>query len=143
MLLCVAPLIWVAFQITPPDVFRISNISTAYYATWRLSPISVILAWLREAVYVALGEELFFRGLLGGWLIQELGFTVGNAAQSLAFMLPHLVLLLVSGSLWPFLIVQVIAAWLLGWLRYKSGSILPGFLIHSLGNTWGALQVMT
>ncbi len=103
---------------------------------------SLLLAWLREAIYVALGEEIFFRGLLGGWLVRRFGFTVGNSIQALLFLLPHLLLLLISTELWPILIVQGVAGWLMGWLRHRSDSILPGWFAHSLINALGALPAM-
>jgi len=101
-----------------------------------------MFALLREAFYVALGEEIFFRGLLGGWLEQRFGFMKGNTIQDLIFLLPHLLLLLVSLSLWVVVVVQFLAGWVLGWLRSRSGSILPGWLAHSLMNAFGALLTM-
>jgi hypothetical protein len=97
---------------------------------------------LREAIYVALGEEILFRGLLGGWLIRRLGFAIGNTIQAFVFIIPHLLLLLVSPTLWPVIIIQLMAAWLFGWLRYRSNSILPGWFAHSLANAFGALAAM-
>jgi len=75
-------------------------------------------------------------------LFRRLGFARGNTVQALVFLLPHLLLLLVSRSLWPVIVVQLIAGWLLGLLRYRSNSILPGWLAHSLTNALGALAVM-
>jgi len=54
-----------------------------------------MFALLREAFYVALGEEVFFRGLLGGYLERRFGFMKGNTMQAFVFLLPHLLLLLV------------------------------------------------
>jgi hypothetical protein len=34
------------------------------------------------------------------------------------------------------------AGWFLGWLRFRSASILPGWLAHSLINALGALPMM-
>jgi membrane protease YdiL (CAAX protease family) len=133
---------WLAFQAVPSEVLQDPNINISDYAGWTLSVTSFLLVWLREAIYVALGEEILFRGFLGGWLVRRLGFAVGNTAQALVFLLPHLLLLLVSRSLWPIIIVQLIAGWLLGWLRYRSNSILPGWLAHSLTNAFGALAAM-
>ncbi len=103
---------------------------------------SFLLVWLREAIYVALGEEIFFRGFLGGWLTRRFGFAIGNAAQALIFLLPHLLLLLVSLRLWSLVLVQLLLGWSIGWLRYHSNSILPGWLAHSLANALGALAAM-
>jgi hypothetical protein len=67
---------------------------------------------------------------------------VGNTVQALVFLVPHLLLLTVGLGIWPILIVQLIAGWLLGWLRFRSGSILPAWLVHSLTNALGALGAM-
>jgi len=142
VMIMVGGLGWLAFQIVPSEVMQDPNINISDYAGWTLSPTSFLLVWLREAIYVALGEEIFFRGFLGGWLVRRLGFAIGNTIQALIFLLPHLLLLMVSQSLWPIIIVQLIAGWLLGWLRYHSNSILPGWLAHSLTNAFGALAAM-
>lgn len=133
---------WLAFRAVPSEVLQDPNINISDYTGWTLSVSSFLLVWLREAIYVALGEEIFFRGFLGGWLVRRLGFAIGNIVQTLVFILPHLLLLLVSQSLWPIIIVQLIAGWLLGWLRYRSNSILPGLLAHGLSNAFGALAAM-
>jgi CAAX protease family protein len=133
---------WLAFQTVPSEVLRDPNVNTSHYAGWTFGITSFLLAWAREAICVALGEEILFRGFLGGWLIRRFGFAVGNILQALAFLLPHLLLLLVSLSLWPVIIVQFVAGWLLGWLRYRSNSILPGWLAHSFTNAFGALMAM-
>ena len=133
---------WLAFQAVPSEVLQDPNINVSDYTGWALSLTSFLLVWLREAIYVALGEEILFRGLLGGWLFHRLGFARGNIVQAFLFLLPHLLLLLVSQRLWPVILVQLIAGWLLGLLRYRSNSILPGWLAHSLTNALGALAAM-
>ncbi len=90
---------------------------------------------MNEFFFTALGEEVFFRGLLGGWLMRRLGFQIGNALQTLIFLIPHALILLVSVSFWPLLIAPIVLGWLNGWLRYKSESILHGMFIHALANT--------
>lgn len=133
---------WLAFHMVPSEILEDPHINVSAYAGWTLSVTSFLLVWLHEAIYVALGEEIFFRGLLGGWLNRRLGFAIGNTVQALLFLLPHLFLLLVSLRLWPIIAVQMVAGWLLGWLRYRSDSILPGWLAHSLINACGALAAM-
>ncbi len=142
VMIIVGWLAWLALQVVPAEVLQDPNVNISDYAGWTLGVSSFLLVWLREAVYVALGEEILFRGFLGGWLIRRLGFAIGNALQAFVFILPHLLLLLVSLSLWPVIIVQLLAGWLLGWLRYRSNSILPGWIAHSLTNAIGALSVM-
>jgi uncharacterized protein len=90
-------------------------------------------------IVVALAEEMLFRGLIAGVLIRRLGFWSGNALQALIFLAPHCLLLLAGASLWPILPVQLVAGWLLGWLRYRSGSIGPAWLAHAGGNLIAAL----
>jgi len=50
---------------------------------------------------------------------------------------------MVSLKLWPILIAQFIGGWLFGWLFYKSESILPSWLAHSLSNAFGAMMFMS
>ncbi|WIM68528.1 CPBP family intramembrane metalloprotease [Corynebacterium breve] len=85
-------------------------------------------------IFRAFGEEIFFRGFLGGLLVRRFGFTLGNFFQAVIFFLPHLMLLAVSVQVWPLLILQFISGWLLGWLRHVSGSVLPAGLVHSATN---------
>jgi uncharacterized protein len=85
-------------------------------------------------ILLALAEEMLFRGFIATVLFKRFGFRTGNMLQTLIFLAPHLLLLLVSLSLWPILPLQAIAGWLLGWLRQRSGSIAPGWLLHALIN---------
>jgi membrane protease YdiL (CAAX protease family) len=142
VVIIVAGLGWLALQTTPSDVLDDPSVSISQYTGWTISIISFLLVWIREAIYIAIGEEIFFRGFLGGWLFRRFGFAIGNIIQALIFILPHLLLLIVSISFWPIIAVQLVAGWLLGWLRYKSDSILPGWLAHSLSNAIGALAAM-
>lgn len=138
----VGALMWLVLRMVPSSVLESPSVSVSAYAGWPLSPSSFTYALLREAVYVALGEEILFRGLLGGHLERRHGFTKGNTIQALIFLLPHLLLLLVSLSFWAVVAAQFLAGWALGWLRSRSGSILPGWLAHSLMNALGALSTM-
>jgi membrane protease YdiL (CAAX protease family) len=126
----------------PQEVFGQPGIAQSFYSNWSLSVSTFFLSFLRETIYVALGEEIFFRGFLGGILYRKLGFMVGNIIQSIVFLLPHLLLLTVSIKLWPILIAQFIGGWLFGWLCYKSESILSSWLAHALSNAFGAIMFM-
>ena len=119
------------------------GIAASQYAGVELGILTVFYAFFREAVYVALGEELFFRGLVGGWLMRRLGFWIGNALQSVVFLVPHLFVLSAGVDLWPLLLFPLVSGWLYGWLLYRSGSILPGWLGHSLAIALAAAGVMS
>jgi membrane protease YdiL (CAAX protease family) len=138
----IGSLMWLALRMVPSSVLKNPGVSVSIYADWSLSLSSFMFALLREAFYVTLGEEVLFRGLLGGYLERHFGFIRGNTLQALVFLLPHLLLLLVSSSFWVVVIVQFLAGWVLGWLRSRSGSILPSWLVHSLMNAFGALLIM-
>lgn len=142
IMLVIGGLGWLAFRTVPDEVLQDPNTNISSYAGWTLSVSSFLLIWLREAFYVALGEEIFFRGLLGGWLTRRLGFASGNAIQACVFLLPHLLLFLISLQFWPIIVVQFVAGWLLGWLRYRADSILPGWFAHSLINALAALTAL-
>ena len=133
---------WAAMRLVPPEVLEHPNVSVSAYAGREPSLTTFLLILLQEAVYIALGEEIFFRGFLGGWLYRRLGFAVGNLIQSAIFLLPHLLLLAVSLSLWRLVLVQWLAGWFMGWLRYRSDSILPGWLAHTLTNTTSAMLTL-
>lgn len=129
-------------QSIPIEILESPNIALSQYAGLSPGLGAFFAVLMREAFYVALGEEIFFRGFLGGWLIRRFGFMIGNILQSIVFLLPHLLLLTVSLKLWPILIPQFIAGWLFGWLLHRSGSVLPGWIAHSLSNAFGAMAFM-
>jgi len=54
------------------------------------------------------------------------------------FLAPHVLLLLASVSLWPLPPVSA-DGWLLGWLRYRSGSIGPSWIAHAVANVLASL----
>lgn len=130
------PLVLIALFVFP-DLYRHppQGVTQYYYSRLGFSLSSIGIAFLNEFFFTALGEEVFFRGLLGGWLMRRLGFHIGNALQTLIFLIPHALILLVSVSFWPLLVAPIVLGWLNGWLRYKSESILPGMFIHALANT--------
>jgi uncharacterized protein len=131
---------WLAIQMLPREILESPNINLSNYSDISLSPV-LIAGLLLSGAINTLGEELFFRGMLGGWLVRKLGFLTGNAIQALLFLLPHLLLLLVSLQLWPLVVFQAIGGWALGWLRHRSTSIFPGWLAHALANIGTAILV--
>ncbi|MFM9921061.1 lysostaphin resistance A-like protein [Lacisediminihabitans sp. H27-G8] len=121
---------YAAIALIPTGALSTPGMSVAH-VTSDLVAVNVILQ--------TLGEEILFRGLIGGVLLRRLGFGRGNVLQAIIFLAPHLVLLLVNAQLWPIIPVQFITGWVLGWLRYKSGSFLPGTLVHAVANIGSGL----
>jgi uncharacterized protein len=140
VLAVIGGLAWLVMKFIPPELFQSDHVNISNYASTPKTLSGMVGIFLYEAFYIALGEEIFFRGWLGGWLNRRAGFILGNTIQSIIFLLPHLMLLTISIRFWPILIPQFIAGWLQGWLRFRSDSILPGWLCHSLSNTLSALS---
>lgn len=85
-------------------------------------------------IFRAIGEEVFFRGFLGGLLLRCCGFWGGNTLQAGLFLLPHLMLLSFDAQLWPILPVQFLCGWILGVVRYRSGSVIECAILHAAIN---------
>lgn len=121
---------WLAIVLVPAGVLETPGVSIA-----RLTSVSAAIGVVLRAV----GEEVFFRGLLGGVLVRRLGFLWGNLLQAVLFLVPHLPLLLIDTRLWPILPVQFATGWLLGWLRHKTGTFAPGAVVHVVANIGAGL----
>lgn len=132
-LLLLLPLVlagWLAIVLVPEDVLELPGVSIA-----QTTSIGAVVGVILRAV----GEEVFFRGLLSGVLFRRLGFGWGNLVQALVFLVPHLALLLVDARLWPLIPVQFAAGWLLGCLRHKTDSFAPGAVVHAFANVVAGL----
>lgn len=119
-----------------PFEWKQFNTNNIPYGNWNFSLMNIFFIFFLEAIFVTLGEEIFFRGFLASWLIRRFGYIAGNAIQSVIFLCFHLPILAINKSLWHvvFLVVPIIS-WIFGWLLYRSGSLLPGWLLHTLVNT--------
>lgn len=124
---------WLAITLIPTEILDDPGITIA-----RLTSLGTGVG----VVLRALGEEVLFRGLLGGVFMRRLGFLRGNLLQSAVFIIPHLTLLLIDLHTWPVIIVQFAAGWLLGWLRHKTGTLLPGALVHIVTNIVAGLLTL-
>jgi len=81
-------------------------------------------------------EELLFRGVLQGELARWsplarpwLGLTAANGLAALAFALAHLVH---QPPLWA--LSTLLPGLVFGWFRDRSGSVLPGLVLHAAFN---------
>jgi uncharacterized protein len=91
------------------------------------TPLDWALIVLRVVALVGLAEELLFRGLLFGWLRQRLSFAATLLLTSVLFMVMHYFLILAVGVYFYSLVA--------GWLRERSGSVLPPLVMHILTDT--------
>lgn len=122
-----ALLAYLVLFITPTAPSEVSGVSVTVASVGSA-------AGILSAIARASGEEIFFRGLVGGFLQRRLGFARGNLVQALIFVLPHAALLFFDAGFWPVLPVQFVAGWLLGLLRHRSGSFVPCAILHAATN---------
>lgn len=78
------------------------------------------------AVYPAISEEIAFRGLVQHWLQIALRPAMAISLAAALFAGVHL-----NPISLPILFL---AGWLLGWVKWKTGSLYPSMLIHFLHN---------
>ena len=88
---------------------------------------------LRDMAYmigfVAIGEELLFRGLVQRDLMKALGWKSGIILASLLFAVMHL-----TWRSIPELIFVFFAGLLLGYLYYRTKSLVAPIIMHGVGN---------
>ncbi|HUG92510.1 MAG TPA: ABC transporter permease subunit/CPBP intramembrane protease [Planctomycetaceae bacterium] len=109
---------------------RLVDLARALAADLRtLSPVLVVLSL---AVVPAVFEELFFRGFLYGALRERFRPAATIAASAALFGLFHVVVrdMLAVERLIPSLLLGFV----LGWVRHRTGSVLPGTLLHGCHN---------
>jgi membrane protease YdiL (CAAX protease family) len=97
---------------------------------WRdaLSPAAFVAAL---GVVPALVEELFFRGLLLGTLLRHMRPRNAIVTSALLFGFFHLV----DQVLLERVIISTLLGLVLGWLAWRTGSIVPGMILHALHNS--------
>ncbi len=91
--------------------------------------------FLYIGILIPIAEEMFFRGVVFGWLRSRFDFWPANIATALAFGLIHLQSLEIS-------IALTAGALVLGWLYEKSGSLVPSILAHQAFNTAGLMLLL-
>ena len=95
-------------------------------ATGFLREMPPLLGWAVVAVAIPALEEILFRGAIQGRLRAAWDPWSAILATAAVFALVHFSLVTM-----PWLLVLGVA---LGWAREKSGSLLPGFLLHGVYN---------
>jgi membrane protease YdiL (CAAX protease family) len=92
------------------------------------------LYWFVAVVVAPVAEEIVFRGFLfRGLMSQSQIITVSTT--SLVWALTHV------GMAWSIKLQIVLLGLLLGWMRWRSGSVFPPMLMHGLWNLWVLLSI--
>lgn len=99
---------------------------------------AVALVILSAVVVAPVVEEFLFRRVLQGWLVRRLPGNDGVAAvalQALAFGLAH-----AGQGLAP--VPLTMLGIVLGWLALRTGTLLPGILLHALFNAVSVAMIL-
>ncbi|WP_181350778.1 CPBP family intramembrane glutamic endopeptidase [Thalassobacillus sp. CUG 92003] len=91
--------------------------------TW----ITISIGFISAAVISPIYEEIFYRGFLYTWFRRKCGVPTGIILSSLIFTVVHI-------PTYNTLPVNFISGVIFAWAYEKSGSILPGMIIHGAFN---------
>ena len=94
--------------------------------------IGIISAGVVSPVY----EEIFYRGFIYRWLRVRLGINWGIVISSLLFTIAHFPTL----NAMP---VNFINGVMFAWVYEKTGSVIPGMIVHGVFNTIAVLLTVT
>lgn len=108
-----------------------------------IAPLSWVL--VNVVIVAPIVEEIAFRGAVLGGLSKRYRFTVANTLTALFFLGAHLPGWYFQGQLWSLLVTPVggafsifVIGWLLGFVKYRSQSLLGSTLAHMLNNLFNA-----
>lgn len=100
-------------------------------AGWRDVPLPLVVLCL--GIVPGVCEEFFFRGFLFGGLKNQLNATASIILSAIAFGLFHVIL---AGGAAPERVApSTCMGLLLGWVRWRSGSLWPSMLLHVIHNS--------
>jgi ABC-2 type transport system permease protein/sodium transport system permease protein len=128
------PLALEAYHLTQgPDLLQNPELQErAKTVLEQIREIPPVLRLLLYAVIPGVCEELFFRGLLFGALVRREGPATAILVTAVVFGAFHMV---GAHSLTPErALPTTLLGVVLGWLRWQSGSTIPGMLLHTCHN---------
>jgi sodium transport system permease protein len=99
--------------------------------SWQQVPLPLIILGLGVAPGVC--EECFFRGFLFNGLKKHMRGVSTIILTAIAFGLFHVVL--AGGAAPERVLPSTLMGLLLGWLRWRSASLLPGIILHAIHNS--------
>ncbi|SLL35517.1 integral membrane protein [Mycobacteroides abscessus subsp. abscessus] len=101
-------------------------------STWFTLSIAFISAAIISPIY----EEILYRGFLYKWFRLKWGKVSGIFLSSLIFMIVHI-------PTYNTLPVNFVSGVILAWSYEKSGSVMPGIIIHGLFNGMAVILTAT
>jgi membrane protease YdiL (CAAX protease family) len=118
-----------ALHVWPHAAFGTEDLLRALYQTHG------ILATLLVAVVVApVTEELVFRSIMLDTVARSMRFSRANIVQAMLFAAAH-----VEPARFPYLFAVGVLA---GWLRRRSGALLPSITLHAVNNALATLALV-
>ncbi|UAL49450.1 CPBP family intramembrane metalloprotease [Sutcliffiella horikoshii] len=123
-------LLVVAMDILGIGVDNSKTESLKLQVTW----FTFTIAFLSAAVISPIYEEIFYRGFLYKWIRGKWGVGAGLIVSSLIFTIVHI-------PTYNTLPVNFLSGVIFAWTYEKSGSIVPGMIIHAVFN--GLAVVLT
>ena len=106
-----------------PDFFKWMDIDIT-------APTTIIAA----VIVAPIGEEIIFRGMITKLLLEEYRPTKAIIISALIFGIIHFNPAQIPGA--------IIAGILLGWLYYKTRSVIPGIILHFINNAVAVLSTI-
>ena len=96
--------------------------------------VSGIAGILNACIFAPIGEEICFRGIILGGLLKT------RCRPWLAILISALLFALLHG-LGANFVTALLFGILVGWLYWRTGSIIPGVIIHITNNTLTAIDI--
>lgn len=126
----VSIVVWSIFDVLLPDVTAAEGLPPLGPPT---SIVAAVLLALGVIVVYPLSEELYFRGLLFGWLRSHMRPMLAQGVTAVAFAASHGYVPIDMASLVS--TINVLAHGLVyGWLVARHATVLAGVLAHGLSN---------
>jgi uncharacterized protein len=130
MLLVCLTLLYTAFGALSGSVWHLDVEFIDHATDISRLPGADAIAWLlilvRVFLLAGLGEELLFRGILFGWIKQRTSANIAILVTTVLFTIEHYYLVIFPLAFFFGLVA--------GWLRERTDSILPGLVMHILGD---------
>jgi len=105
------------------------QIAAANQTKLALKQLPLVVIWLTMAIVPAIAEEAFFRGFALRSLQKLMKPSVAIFASAILFGAFHVV----AGSILSIerFLPTAALGWMLGWIAWRTGSLIPGILVHA------------